>query len=224
MKQGTASLKARLGIGAGLLGLVALAAAAMIMLGADRLSARIDATLAAERRIDRYAVLSTQVSSFIVVAAEAIQSGLTPADRAARLDRIAERVQDTFARIRSDLETAVAEARALGFDEQSRRATQSIGIARMEALLASTRDGLLSDTRDREKLQGFIDIFTIGFDPLLNAVITDEVRARDRIIASVGALPALENGRKFFPLARYLRIQPFYPRGRTDPIFALRIL
>ncbi len=188
MKQGTASLKARLGIGAGLLGLVALAAAAMIMLGADRLSARIDATLAAERRIDRYAVLSTQVSSFIVVAAEAIQSGLTPADRAARLDRIAERVQDTFARIRSDLETAVAEARALGFDEQSRRATQSIGIARMEALLASTRDGLLSDTRDREKLQGFIDIFTIGFDPLLNAVITDEVRARDRIIASVGDL------------------------------------
>ncbi|SNR44399.1 hypothetical protein SAMN06265370_105113 [Puniceibacterium sediminis] len=37
----------------------------------ERVSARIDASLAAEKRIERYSVLSTQVSTFIVVAAEA---------------------------------------------------------------------------------------------------------------------------------------------------------
>ncbi|WP_299846757.1 ATP-binding protein [uncultured Roseovarius sp.] len=183
-----ASLKLKFGFGAGLLGLVALMAAGMTVFGSDKLSARINATLAAERRIDRYAVLSTQISSFIVVAAEAIQSGLPPEARASRLNNLSDNIRNTFARIRSDLETAVEEARALGIDEQSRRATQSIGIARMEALFESSRNGFLADTTNREKLVGFIDTFSIGFDPLLNAVITDEVRARDKIIASVAEL------------------------------------
>ena len=182
------SLKLRLGLGAALLGLVALLAAGMTVLGSDRLAARIDATLAAERRIDAYSVLSTQVSSFIVVAAEAIQSGLPPEDRAARLQSLSDGIGNTFARIRRDLETAVEEARALGIDEQSRRATQSIGIARMEALFETTYRGFSDDTANRERLTGFIDTFSIGFDPLLNSVITDEVRARDKIIAGVADL------------------------------------
>ncbi len=188
MFSGRGSLKLKLGLGAALLGLVALLATGMSIYSSDRLSARIDATIAAERRLDRYAVLSTQISSFIVVAAEAIQAGLPPARRAERLEGLSQNIRETFARIRSDLETAVDEARDLGLDEQSRRATQSIGIARMEATFETTRRGLISDTEDREHLIGFIDIFSIGFDPLLNAVITDEVRARDAIIASVASL------------------------------------
>ncbi len=94
----------------------------------------------------------------------------------------------TFANLRHDLEQAVEEARDLGLDEQSRRATQSIGLARMEALFRSTRDAFLSDSAGRERLRGYIDIFAIGFDPLLNGVITDEVRARDRILSGIDDL------------------------------------
>ncbi len=78
------SLRARLGFGALLLGLAALATAALIVFGMERVSARIDAALAAEKRIERYSVLSTQVSTFIVVAAESIQSGLSVDARSGR--------------------------------------------------------------------------------------------------------------------------------------------
>lgn len=179
------SLRARLGLGALLLGLAALATTALIVIGMERVSARIDASLAAEKRIERYSVLSTQVSTFIVVAAEAIQSILPIEERTARLDSITRNVTLTFSHLREDLEAAVEEARALGLDEQSRRATQSIGIARMEALFLSTRDAFLSPAADRERLQGYIDIFAIGFDPLLNSVITNEVRARNDILSGI---------------------------------------
>ena len=182
------SLRARLGFGALLLGLAALATAALIVFGMERVSARIDAALAAEKRIERYSVLSTQVSTFIVVAAESIQSGLPVAARSDRLESVTANITRTFANLRHDLEQAVEEARDLGLDEQSRRATQSIGLARMEALFRSTRDAFLSASANRERLRGHIDIFAIGFDPLLNGVITDEVRARDRILSGIDDL------------------------------------
>ncbi len=182
------SLRARLGLGALLLGLAGLATAALIVIGMERVSVRIDAALAAEKRIERYSVLSTQVSTFIVVAAESIQSVLPIEERTARLESVTENITRTFVRLRKDLEAAVEEARALGLDEQSRRATQSIGIARMEALFQSTRSAFLSSAANRERLQGYIDIFAIGFDPLLNGVITNEVRARDTLLSGIDDL------------------------------------
>ncbi len=182
------SLRARLGLGALLLGLAGLATAALIVIGMERVSVRIDAALAAEKRIERYSVLSTQVSTFIVVAAELIQSVLPIEERTARLESVTENITRTFVRLRKDLEAAVEEARALGLDEQSRRATQSIGIARMEALFQSTRSAFLSSAANRERLQGYIDIFAIGFDPLLNGVITNEVRARDTLLSGIDDL------------------------------------
>lgn len=188
MPRGAPSLKLKLGIGAGMLGLAALFTAGIMVSAMQQVSARIEASLAAEARVERYSVLSTQVSTFIVVAAEAIQSGLPMEERMSRLDSITANVTRTFALLRSDLEQAVEEARQLGLDEQSRRATQSIGIARMEALFLSTRDVFLSSGADRERLQGYIDTFAIGFDPLLNGVITDEMRARNAIISGIGDL------------------------------------
>lgn len=219
MFSGKVSLKLKLGLGAVLLGCVALLATGMTVFGSDRLSARIDATIAAERRLDRYAVLSTQISSFIVVAAEAIQSGLPPEARADRLENLSQNIRGTFSRIRADLETAVDQARDLGLDEQSRRATQSIGIARMEATFETTRQGLMSDTSDREKLVGFIDTFSVGFDPLLNSVITDEIRARDRIIAGVADLRrSLTYTALVISLATLLLLAAFYA-GLIRPQF-----
>ena len=182
------SLRARLGIGALLLGLVALAAAVIMVVSMDRVSDRLNAALQAEKRVERYAALSTQVSTFIVVAAESIQTQLSPEDRALRLETVTTNIIRTFGQIRQDLDTAVQEASSLGLNEQSRRATQSIGIARMEALFVSTRDGFLSDTQDRDRLQGFLDIFSISFDPLLNEVVVAEMRARQTILSGIDTL------------------------------------
>ena len=44
---------------------------------------------------------------------------------------------------------------ALGLDEQSRYGTQSLGLARMQALLQSTARGLTDDTGNRERLQAY---------------------------------------------------------------------
>ena len=57
------SLKARLGLGAGLLGLATLLTAAMLVAGMARVSQRLDTALAAEQRLEHYAALSTQVDS-----------------------------------------------------------------------------------------------------------------------------------------------------------------
>lgn len=188
MRRFATSLKARLGIGAALLGLVALLAAAVAVVGMEQVAVRMDAALAAEQRIDRYSVLSTQISSFIIVSSEALQSELSAEDRAGRLTNLSQNIKGTFGRLRGDLQRAVDDADRLGLNEQSRRATQSIGIARMEALFASARDSLQSDMTDRERLQGYIDTFAIGFDPLLNSVITGEVRMRNEILAGITVL------------------------------------
>lgn len=93
------SLKARLGLAAGLLTLATLLTAAMVVLGMAQVSDRLDSALAAERRLEEYAALSTQVSTFIVVAAEVIQRGQPPEIRAARTDTIALTLRQTFARL-----------------------------------------------------------------------------------------------------------------------------
>lgn len=186
------SLKARLALGAGLISTVAVLAGALTGVGMARMGAQLDASLVAERRIARYAVLSTQASSFIVVGAEAIQAGLPPGSRADRLAPVADDLSRTFAQMRADLEQAVDEAQALGLDEQSRRATQSIGIARMEALFFNTRDALVSEEAGRERLQGFLDVFSHRFDTLLNAAVIDEIRTREQILARIADLRRLQ--------------------------------
>lgn len=177
-----------MGIGAGLLGLVALIGAAVTVIAMNRVADRLDAALAAEHRIDRYAVLSTQVASLIVVASEALQSELSPENRAGRLSNLSNGIENTFKQLRKDHALAVVDADRLGLNEQSRRATQSLGIARMEALFESTRNALQSDVTDRERLQGHIDSFAIGFDPLLNSAVTSELRARNEVLAGITVL------------------------------------
>lgn len=182
------SLKTKLAAGAGMIGLVALLSSALTVVGMDRVGDRIAASLQAERRLARYAVLSTEASTFLVVAAEAIQSGLPPEARAARLSPAAADLDQTFDLMRADLAAAVDEAAALGLAEQSRRASQGIAIARMEALFRTARAGLASDTRDRERLQGVLNGFAHAFDPLLNEAVGDEIRTRDAILTRIAAL------------------------------------
>ncbi|MGC9420342.1 MAG: HAMP domain-containing sensor histidine kinase [Rhodovulum sp.] len=153
-----------------------------------QVSDRLEDSLNAERRIARYSVLSTQISAFIVVAAEAIQVGLSPEDRAARLEPATRGLRGTFALMRRDLEGAVEEARAQGLDEQSRRATQSIAIARMEALFTAAHDGLMAETTGKDRAQAYLAGFSQTVDPLLNSAVADEMRIRDAILSGIGEL------------------------------------
>lgn len=185
MRRGV-SLKARLGLGAGLIGLAALLTAAMLVIGMARVSDRLDAALAAETRLEHYAALSTQVSTFIVVAAELIQRGLPAGTRAERTETLAATLDRTFASLRRGLEAEVSEAR--GLDARTRRATQSLVIARMEALFRSAHAGLVSDTDDRDRLRAYLDTFASGFEPLLAEAVNEEKRLRNEILAGIDDL------------------------------------
>ncbi|SFD83748.1 sensor histidine kinase [Roseivivax sediminis] len=182
------SLKARLGLGAACLVFAALAAVMILGAGMQRMSVSLQASLSAEDRVERYATLSTQASTFIVVAAELAQSGLPAEARRERLEALTDNIMRTFGRLRDDVQQAVREADTLGFDERSRRATQSIAIARMEALFATVRDGFLSGPADPERLRGLVDVFAAGFDPLLTGAVADEMRVRARILTGIEEL------------------------------------
>lgn len=182
------SLKARLGLGAGLLGLATVVTALMLVAGMAQVSQRLQTALQAERRLDHYAALSTQVSTFIVVSAEAIQSGLSAETRADRIHGIADTLAQTFVRLRAGLDAAVAEAQPLGLNAQTRRATQSLALARMEALLRATQAGLTSGTDDRERLRAYLDTFASGFEPLLAEAVTEEKRLRAEILSGIDDL------------------------------------
>lgn len=184
------TLKAKLFFWAGLIGLVAIFASGLTLYGVSRMSAQIDTVMAAEQRIQRFSVLANQVGSFLVVAYEAAQSGIDADVRTGRLDGLTISINQSFAQIRTDLDKAMSVQEQSGLDAQSRLATRSLGIARMEALFNATakRFGSVTTPEQQAGLLGQITAFSIGFDPLLSAAISEERRARDDAITEIGAL------------------------------------
>jgi signal transduction histidine kinase len=181
----TESLKVRLGIGAAVLGGVALILASVLYLGMTRVADRLEAALASETRMARYSTLSREVSTFLVIATETVQTGQPAAARADRLVPVADALARTFELLRADLERAVARARALGLDAQSRQATRSLGLARMEALLDNTLSALREPEDDRVRLRAHIDSFASAFDPLLNQAVNTERLFRNEILTGI---------------------------------------
>lgn len=190
------SLRFRLVLGAGVIGMVAVLASGLTIQGMSQMSQQVKSAVTAEQRIQRYAVLASQVGSLIVVLYEASQNNLDAATQTARLEGLQAAIGKSFAQIRSDLDRDIGAARRDDLDEQSLRASRSIGIARMEALLKVTLDRFqtVGQTIDPEPdqravyMQGQINAFSMGFDPLLNAAITQERRTRDAAIAEVDVL------------------------------------
>ncbi|QHQ37275.1 HAMP domain-containing protein [Algicella marina] len=154
--------------------------------GAAAISDRLDAALRSERRIERYSLLSTQVTGFLVIAVEAFQSGVDAELRDYRMGILSDQIEETFGRIRADLADAVEEAVDLGLDEQSRRATLSLNVARMEALLNRSLVEL-EGAQAPEAVQGAVNEFLRAFDPMLNGAIAQERRTRDQILASISS-------------------------------------
>lgn len=182
------SLKMRLGLGAAALGAATLLTAGILYLGLQQVASRLDTALASEQRMARYATLSTQVATFLVIGTEAIQTGQTAEIRMDRLDPVINQINGTFLRLRADVEDAVLAAETLGLDAQSRYGTQSLGLARMEAMLGNTLQGLSADTDDTARLRAHIDTFASSFDPLLSQAVNTEVLFRNAILTSIDAL------------------------------------
>ena len=179
------SLKARLGFGAAILGAGTLLTALILYLGMQTVAARLETALQAETRMARYAALSTQAATFLVVATEAVQTGQPTDERMARITPIVSQIHTTFQGLSDDVEKSVLAAQHLGLDAQSRYGTQSLGLARMKAMLESTMTGLQEDTDDRARLRAFIDSFATGFDPLLSQAVNTERLFRNATLAGV---------------------------------------
>lgn len=179
------SLKARLGIGALLLGLGTLLVALLLWLAMDEVNRRLQKALASEARMGSFSNLSSQTASYLVVATEAVQTNLPTEERRARLAPVEEQLRRTFARLQNDVARAVEDARELGLDEQSRFGTQSLGLARMQALLENTSQALARDVPDARDLRPYIDVFSSGFDPLLSQAVNTELLFRNSVLSSI---------------------------------------
>ena len=184
----TLSLRTRLGIGAAVLGAASLLTAAILYFGMELVAERLETALASEMRMARYASLSTQAATFLVVAPEAVQTGQSTEIRTDRIIPVVERLNTTFGLLRADVQNAVEAVQELGLDEQSRYGTQSLGLARMEALLDSAARGLEAETDDQARLRAYIDSFASNFDPLLNQAVNTEVLFRNAILDGIETL------------------------------------
>lgn len=182
------SLKLRLAVGAALLGGGTVLTALILYFGLNDVARRLDTALASDTRIARYSSLSTQASTFLVIATEAVQIGQPPDIRADRITPIADQMRRTFVHLHEDVAEAVRAAQALGLDEQSRYGTQSLGVARMQAMLEDTEQGLLSALDDPERLRAFLDRFASSFDQLLSQAVHTEVLFRNNILAGIEML------------------------------------
>ena len=182
------SLKVRLAAGAALLSAGTILTALTLYLGLTEVAERLDAAVASETRVARYSNLSAQAATFLVVASEAVQTGLSADTRRDRIAPVADQLHLTFTQLHRDVEQAVFAARTIGIDAQSRYGTQSLGLARMEALLGSTLDGLADDTNDPDRLRAYIDTFASGLDPLLSQAVNTELLFRNNIMTGIGDL------------------------------------
>lgn len=182
------SLRRRLAAGAAALTLGTLVTALVLFLGMTRVAERLDSALAAEARMARYSMLSTQVSTFLVIATEAVQTGLPAAERAARILPVADNMRETFALLEEDHARAVAEAEVLGLEQQTRHATQSLGLARMRAQVDAVLRGLSQGSEDSDVLRAHLNSFASNFDPLLNQAVNTEVVFRGETLAGIERL------------------------------------
>lgn len=174
-----ASLRFRLIVGAGAIALVAVLTAALAARGALTIAGQIERSATAQQRIDLLSALSARISDYAVVAVETASPDVPANAREARLGSRAEQVEIAFAGIDTALGQAVAEAADEGEAEQMRRATRSLGLARMRAQFRALQRSVLS-TDGRSELRAHLDGFATQFSPLLNEAVIEEQRDRDR--------------------------------------------
>lgn len=184
---GLNSLRFRLMAGALAIAFVALFAGLLAAYGAAETASRINQSVAAQHRMEILSGLSARISDFALVAVEAGAAHI-PADvREARLQSRAQLVEEAFARMETALAGAVEASRSLGEEEQMRRATRSLVLARMKAQYTALKRSL-GEAAAESNMRAILDGFATQFSPLLNEAIAEERRDRDAAAKSVEKL------------------------------------
>ncbi len=184
----TLSLARKLGLGALLLALGSVLACGIGIVGLSLSSARLENALNADERLKGYAALSSQISSLAFVNYEPVGKADISNTRKDRIAGLVTTINGTFRAIGTNLERDVANARGLGLNEQSRRATRGLNLARMQASF----DGLVraidrvDTTPDRVATE--LTIFSSRFQPLLARAIGDEQRIKDDAYAQIARI------------------------------------
>ncbi len=180
------SLRARMLLGSGGIALLAILAAGLMVYGALETSRRINQITAAQMRMELYATLSARISDYALIAVEASNSPAIDEDaRIARLSSRREVVAQGFERLEVSLASYVEQARSE--QESNRRATWSLGLARMEAQFNALTRAV--EARDPgNNLRARLDGFATQFSPLLDSAIGEEQRERSAAFAAIERL------------------------------------
>ncbi len=183
------SLRLRLIIGAAVIALVAVVAAGLAVWGTTTTSRLSEKAAAAQVRIDLLSALSARVSDYAVVAVETTKPSVPKEAREARLASQRERVDAAFATFDRALAAAVEDSKVDGEEEQMRRATQSLIVARMRARFQALSQAV-DRVEDSNALRVHMDGFATQFSPLINEAIAEEQRDRNGSRVAVDELRA----------------------------------
>lgn len=175
------SLRIRLIVGAGVIAALAVLGAGLSIYGATEISHRVNTAVMAQQRMEMLSVLSARVNDYGMVAAEVTRVGSrTDEQRNQILQSRSDVVADVFARLDRAIAASVEDAASTSEEEQIRRATQGLGLARMRAQFDRlTRTLSQHDGIDQSRLRVALDGFATQFSPLLDQAIAQERRDRD---------------------------------------------
>jgi len=176
-------------VGSGLMALLALLAATSMIYAASETARRLDQVTAARQRMELYSTLSARVSDYAVVAIEAANAtSITWDARNARLYSRRDIVDESFERIEQALSIHVGKAE--NEQEVNRRATFSLGIARMRAQFRALVHAMeaADPSAGVAPLRARLDGFATRFSPLLDAAINEERRERLTALAAIETL------------------------------------
>lgn len=181
------SLRLRLIVGAMAIASVAVFAAGLAAWGTIATARLIERSETARQRIDLLSNLSAQISNYAVMAVETTNPSVPRDARHARLASQEAQVEDAFARIDRALDAAVAESEPDGEAEQMRRATRSLGVARMRAQFR-TLGPSVDQAETASALRAHLDGFATRFSPLIDEAIIEEQRDHNAARAEVARL------------------------------------
>lgn len=172
-------LRLRLLAGAGMIAVLALAAAAIAAWSGARSAMLIAEATGAQRRVELFGQISARVSDYALVAVEGANSGIDPDERRERLQVRAEAVRAAFRAAERALAQTVEDAANLPEEERQRRAARSVSLARMQANFEALARRA-PQAEDAPMLRAQLDTFATLFAPLLAQAIEVERRAGQR--------------------------------------------
>jgi len=182
------SLSQKLGLGALLLALGSVLACGIGIIGLSQSSARLQEALHADERLEGYAALSSQISSLALVNYEPVRADDILNTRRDRVAGLVATIESTFAAIGANLERDVQGARNLGLNEQSRRATRGLNLARMQATFDGLKRSINNTAITPDRLAIELTIFSSRFQPLLANAIQEEQRIKDNAYAQIATI------------------------------------